>query len=70
MMTLMTLLYGVFVGAVLQSVETEALEYECSRMEVFREDVDTRLGRCFYFPVWIYVKVADHFDRKEEERAS
>ena len=57
--------YGFSVGAVLTEVENEALEYERSRMEVFREDVDTRLGRCFYFPVWIYVKVADHFCRKE-----
>ena len=57
--------YGIFIGAELQSVETEALEYERSRMEVFREDVDTRLGRCFYFPVWIYAATVDHFERRE-----
>ncbi len=57
--------YGIFMGAELQSVETEVLEYKRSSMEVFREDVDTRLGRCFYFPVWIYAKVADHFCRME-----
>ena len=57
--------YGIFMGAELQSVETEVLEYKRSRMEVFREDVDTRLGRCFYFPVWIYVATVDHFERRE-----
>lgn len=62
--------YGIFVGAVLQTVETEALENERSRTEVFKEDIDSKLGRLFYFPVWIYAKVTDHFDRKEEERAS
>ena len=57
--------YGIFMGAELQSVETEVLEYKRSRMEVFREDVDTGLGRCFYFPVWIYVATVDHFERRE-----
>ena len=69
-MTLLTFIYGVFVGVELHSVETEALEYERSRIEVFKEDVDSKLGRLFYLPVWIYAKVTDHFDRKEEERAS
>ena len=53
------------VGAEIQSVKTEATKYERSKMEVFREDVDTRLGRCFYFPVWIYALATDYFCRKE-----
>ena len=60
-----TLFYGFSVGVELQSVEAEALEYECSRVEIFKEDLDSRLGRCIYFPVWIYAKVADHFERRE-----
>ena len=65
-----TLFYGFCVGGVLAEVENEAIEYERSRTEVFKEDIDSKLGRLFYFPVWIYAKVTDHFDRKEEERAS
>lgn len=57
--------YGFSVGAVLTEVENEAIEYERSRTEVFKEDIDSRLGRCFYFPVWIYVATVDHFNRKE-----
>lgn len=64
-LTAFVFFYGFSVGAVLTEVENEAIEYERSRMEVFREDVDTRLGRCFYFPVWIYVATVDHFERRE-----
>lgn len=60
-----TLFYGFCVGGVLAEVENEAIEYERSRTEVFKEDIDSRLGRCFYFPVWIYVATVDHFNRKE-----
>ena len=59
-----TLFYGFCVGAVLQSVEAEALEYERSRVEVFKEDVDSRLGRFFYLPVWIYAKAIDSYEMK------
>ena len=64
MMTLLTFIYGVFVGVEMHSVETEALEYERSRVEVFKEDVDSRLGRFFYLPVWIYAKAIDSYEMK------
>lgn len=57
--------YVIFVGAELQSIETESLEHECSRVEVFKEDVDSRIGRLFYFPVWIYAVAVDYFCRRE-----
>ena len=60
-----TFFYGFCVGGVLAEVENEAIEYERSRTEVFKEDIDSKLGRLFYFPVWIYVATVDHFNRKE-----
>ena len=57
------------VGAEIQSVKTEATKYERSRMEVFREDVDSKLGRLFYLPVWMYVQVAELLQSRKE-RAS
>ena len=65
-----TLFYGFCVGGVLAEVENEAIEYERSRTEVFKEDIDSKLGRLFYFPVEVYARIADHLDKKTEERAS
>ena len=56
--------YGIFVGSVATSMEAEAQENEISMVEAFRDSIDTRLGRFFYLPVWIYAKAIDSYEMK------
>lgn len=62
--------YGLLISDMFEIIELDAKILESSRMEALELEVKSKICRRFYFPVEVYARIADHLDKKTEERAS